>query len=396
MKMVYKFISLFELIIDMHELTLPVGPQHPALAEPFHLKFLVEGEKIKGVKLRLGYAHKGIEKELEKRDWVKATYLSERTCGICGNFHTTVYCQGVEKLAGIEIPKRAEYIRTIMCELERIHSHLFWFGMCAHEMGFDTLFMYAFRDREIVMEILEKIAGNRVHYCMNLPGGVRRDIKENLVPDILKGLDRLRERANYYLNVVKKDSVIRKRCKGVGVLEKKDAEKYCVVGPTCRASGVEYDIREADPYAGYKYIEFNMITSKDRDVLARILVRLQELVECCNLIEQALDLPETNLKVNIPKKIPSGEAVSHVEAPRGELFYYLKSNGTEFPERIKMRTPTYANWSAIEPMLLNHNIADIPVVVGSIDPCLSCTDRVTIVNLNTHEEKIVTKEQLWK
>ncbi len=382
----------------MREYVVPVGPQHPALKEPVHLKFAIEGERIKGVDVRLGYVHRGIEKALESRDYLKNLYLIERICGICSYVHTNTYAQTIEALAGFEIPERAKYIRTIVLELERIHSHLLWLGVAAHEVGYDTLFMYSWRDRELVMDLLEKISGNRVNYSMNTLGGVRRDIKEHLAHEIKAGMRTLRERTLEYVGMLGNDASVSARCKGAGVLQKKDAEKFCAVGPTARASGVDYDIRRDDPYAAYENLDFKVITDTAGDVYARVVVRMKELLESYSLVEQALHMPEGNIKAVFPRKFEPSETVSHTEAPRGDLFYYALSNNTFYPERIKIRTPTYANFPSLGPMLANHTIAEIPIVVASIDPCISCTDRVTILDLDTHEEKIVGKEELkcWK
>jgi len=382
----------------MSEYIVPIGPQHPALKEPVHLKFSIEGEKIKGVDVRLGYVHRGIEKALESRDYLKNIYLIERICGICSYVHTTTYAQTVEALAGFEVPARANYIRTILLELERIHSHLLWLGVAAHEVGYDTLFMYAWKDRELVMDLLEKISGNRVNYSMNTLGGVRRDIPKHLAHEIKGGMAALNKRTLEYIGMLANDASVSARCKGVGVLAKKDAEKFCAVGPTARASGVDYDIRRDDPYAAYESLHFKVITDNRGDVYARVVVRLKELLESYSLVEQALNMPDGKIKETFPRKFEPNETVSHTEAPRGDLFYYAISNNTFYPERIKIRTPTYANFPALGPMLAGYTVAEIPIVVASIDPCISCTDRVTILDLNTHEERMVGKEELkcWK
>jgi len=286
----------------------------------------------------------------------------------------------VESLAKVNIPKRAAAIRTILGELERIHSHLLWAGVAAHEIGFDTLFHYIWRDREHVMELKEKITGNRVTNDMNCIGGVRRDIPDSLLDEIGFVTQYVRKRTKYYIDVFLKDKSIEKRCSGVGVLKKKDAEILGAVGPTARASGVKYDVRTAAPYAAYDEAKFKVISDKGEDVFARAKVRLLELLESANTIDSLLPLPKGPLKIKVPKAIPVNEAISQAEAPRGELFYYGKSNGTDIPERIRSRTPTYANFPALKEMLIGDHIAEIPITVASIDPCISCTDRVTITD----------------
>lgn len=377
----------------MHEFLFPFGPQHPALKEPVHFKFEVEDEVIKAVSIRLGYAHRGIEKAFESRDYIKNIYLSERICGICSFSHSTAYAVTVEALAGIAVPKRADYIRTIVLELGRLQSHLLWLGIAAHEIGFDTLFMYAWRDRELVLSVIEKISGARVHYGYNCLGGVKRDLSDSAIADLKAMLSALRPKLLEQVSMFGSDSTVAARCKEVGILSEDDARKFCAVGPLARASGVSSDIRSTGSYAAYKYLDFSPVVEKDGDVFARVVVRLKEMLQSCDLIEQALDLPAGPFKVIFPRRMTRPEAVGHVEAPRGELFYYMRSNSTFTPERVKVRTPTYANFSSVESMLVGYTIAEIPIVFASIDPCMSCTDRVTLVDPSGNE-RIVRGEDL--
>ncbi|MFA5337573.1 MAG: nickel-dependent hydrogenase large subunit, partial [Candidatus Omnitrophota bacterium] len=230
---------------------IPIGPQHPALKEPAGFSVALKGEKIKGVDVRLGYNHRGIEKACEQRTYVQDVYLIERICGICSHTHSTCFVQGVEEIAGLAVPKRALYIRTIIGELERIHSHYLWLGVAGHEIGFDTLLMYSWRDREVVMDVLAMLTGNRVNYGINSIGGVRRDIDEAQIAQVFKAIDILEERTKYYIEVATEETTIIKRLSGVGVLSREDALRLGAVGPTARASGIDYDIRRADPYAVY-------------------------------------------------------------------------------------------------------------------------------------------------
>ncbi len=359
----------------------PIGPQHPALKEPGHFEFTVEGEIVKAASVRLGYAHRGIEKGTESRNWAQNLYLLERICGICSHIHATAYCLGVEQLAGIEAPPRAQAIRTLVAELERIHSHLLWLGVAAHEAGFDTLFMYSWRDRETVMDILETLTGNRVNYSANMLGGVKYDVTEAQADTIRHGLDYLEERTHYYLDVVTSDPVFVQRTRGIGVMTADRAKRLGVVGPTARASGITRDIRVEAPYAAYVDFPINPILAKAGDLEARFVVRLQELFECYRIIRCLLaDLPPGNLAVKrMPRRIKPGETVSRVEAPRGELFYFIKSNGTNMPERIKVRTPTLCNMASVLTLTVGHNLADVPMILVGIDPCFSCNDRGVIL-----------------
>lgn len=374
---------------------IPFGPQHPALKEPEYFMFEVDGEHVVNVKPRIGYIHRGIEKAIEDRTFIQNLYLVERICGICSHAHTTCYTQAIEEILGVEIPPRARFIRTIIAELERIHSHSLWLGLAAHEIGFDTLFMYVWRDREIIMDLLELVSGNRVHYAMNTIGGVRRDIGPEMVEKIKKGLEVLQERMKYYKKIVKTEPTISKRTAKIGILKQEDASALCAVGPNIRASGIKLDVRADDPYIAYDEIPFNVITYDGCDVYSRLLVRCDEVLESVSLICYALDqLPEGNIKVKVPKRIPEGEAVSRVEAPRGELIHYVKTNGTTKPERYKVRSPTLGNIPSVCKMLVGGYIADIPIVLAGIDPCFACMDRMAFVEVSDDKRWVWNSEEL--
>ena len=373
----------------------PFGPQHPALKEPENFLFEVDGDIVVNVTPRIGYVHRGIEKALELRSYIQDLYLAERICGICSHAHTTCYTQGIEELLGVEAPPRAKYIRTIIAELERLHSHSLWVGVAAHEVGFDTLFMYTWRDREVVMELLEAISGNRVHYAMNTIGGVRRDISAEETAKIRSSLDFFEKRVQKYLDVIRTEETFLKRTAGVGVLKKQDALDLCTVGPTLRASGVKNDVRADDPYAAYGEIPFKVIVDDECDVLGRTVVRCKEMLESINIVRYALDkMPEGSTRVRVPMAVPPGEAVSRVEAPRGELIHYVKSNGTTKPERYKVRSPTLANIPALCKTLVGAHLADIPIILAGIDPCFSCMDRMVFVDVAKDRNWVWTMQQL--
>ncbi|MFA6142800.1 MAG: nickel-dependent hydrogenase large subunit [Candidatus Omnitrophota bacterium] len=378
--------------MTMHKFTIPVGPQHPALKEPESFLVTLSGEKIMKFSARLGYNHRGIEKACEERTYTQDVYLTERICGICSHSHSTCFVQAVEEIAGAVVPNRALYIRTIIAELERIHSHLLWLGVAGHEVGFDTLLMYTWRDRELVMDILALTTGNRVNYGINTIGGVRRDLTSDQIKKTLNAMDKLEERTKYYIQIATEETTLIKRLSGVGVLSHKDAVKLGAVGPTARASGVDRDVRRDDPYAAYDQIKFKVITDNHNDVYGRTLVRMGELMECYNMIRQLLkNLPEGPITVKVPRKIPAGEATSRYEAPRGEDVHYVKSNGTEKPERVKVRAPTLANIQTVAKMLEDRQLADLPIVIAAIDPCFSCTDRLTVLKDSDSGKKRVMK-----
>ncbi|UCE29768.1 MAG: nickel-dependent hydrogenase large subunit, partial [Candidatus Bathyarchaeota archaeon] len=329
--------------------------------------------------------------------YIQDLHLIERICGICSHAHTTCYTQAVEEALKVDLPPRAKYIRTVVAELERIHNHYFWLGILAHEIGFDTLFMYTWRDREIVMNLLELISGNRVQYAMNIIGGVRRDIMPSLSSEIMKGVKILAERMTYYKKVCLDEKTILARCVNVGVLKAKDAISLCAVGPTLRASNVRRDVRADDPYAAYDEIPFHVVTYDGCDVASRIATRCDEVLESVKIIRYALEhLPTGSIEVIVSRVVPSAETIARVEAPRGENIHYLRSNGTDKPARYKVRAPTLANLPALCRMLIGGYVADIPVVIAGIDPCFCCMDRLAFADTNTDKTWSWEGERLRK
>ncbi|HVN66963.1 MAG TPA: nickel-dependent hydrogenase large subunit, partial [Candidatus Sulfotelmatobacter sp.] len=375
---------------------IPIGPQHPALKEPTSFSLALRGEKIEAIQVKIGYNHRGIEKGCEQRTYIQDLYLLERICGICSHAHSTCYVQAVETIAGLQVPKRALYIRTLIGELERLHSHLLWLGVAGHEIGFDTLLMYTWRDREAVMDLLALLTGNRVNYGINTLGGVRRDISKEQGEQTLKVVDKLEEQTKYYIQIATEESTIIQRLSGVGKLPQADALRLGAVGPTARASGISYDVRKDDPYAAYGELDFQAISDTHADVYGRTVVRLLELLEAFKIIRQVIkNMPDGPIAVRAPRKVPAGEALSRYEAPRGEDVHYVKANGTDMPERVKVRAPTLANTQAISKMLEDRYLADLPIVVAAIDPCFSCTDRaIEVVDLEREKSSLLNWEEL--
>ncbi len=379
----------------MSIIEIPVGPQHPALKEPIRFIFKIEGEVVVDVEPRLGYAHRGIEKLAETRTFIQNLYLAERVCGICSAAHALCYVDVVEKLLGLEVPERARYIRVIVTELNRIQSHLLWLGVLMLEMGFDTMFMYVWRDRERVLDIIELLCGNRVTYAMMTIGGVRYDITDEMKPKILRMLKYVEDRTKYYIDIVNKDPLIRDRTMEVGILPPREARELCAVGPTIRGSKIPFDIRKTAPYEVYSELDFKVCVHDACDSYARTIVRLEEILEACNIIRQCLEkMPKGPISKPTPRRYPPGEAMAQVEAPRGELMYYVKSDGKPKPYRLKIRTPTLANIPALCAMLKGCYVADIPIIVASIDPCIACMDRVMLVDENKGLIKIMAHEEL--
>ncbi len=374
----------------------PIGPFHPALEEPERFIVTVSGEEVVHVEARIGYNHRGIEWLGERRHYLRNVELAERICGICSGTHTACYCQAVEDLIGLEPPDRARYLRVLMLELERIHSHMLWAGIAMYEMGFELHFMHLWAERENVMDMLEALTGNRVNYAYLTPGGVRRDLDEKTRRIINERLPRVKRFLQNFMEVVTSDPTIRARSEGVGVLTREKALELDVVGPTARASGVDFDVRRDDPYAAYKELSWNVVTRKEGDVMARILVRLEEILESISMVEQVLDAlpggPIISGEYTTPE--PGAEAMGRTEAPRGELMHYLRSDGTDFPYRWKVRTPTLANVQSVPAILVGGTIAEIPVSLASIDPCFACCDRLTVVDARNGKVKVYSFDKL--
>jgi ech hydrogenase subunit E len=368
-------------IFTPEKFIVPIGPQHPALKEPGHFEFTVEGEVVTKASARLGFVHRGMEKGAEDRTWVQDLYLMERVCGICSHVHAMAFALGVEKLAGVQAPPRAQAIRELVAELERIHSHLLWLGVAAHEGGFDTLFMYSWRDRETVMDLLETVTGNRVNYSANVLGGVKIDVNDQQKDAIRKGMDFLEQRTRHYLRVVTEDETFLGRTRNVGKMSFEQADLLGAIGPTGRASGVQRDVRVDSPYTGYADFPVKMITATNGDLEARFVVRIEELFESYRVVHELVNkLPTGDLTVRVSRRIPEGETISRVEAPRGELLYFMKSNGSDKPERIKVRTPSLCNWASVLVTAVGHKLADMPMILAGIDPCFSCNDRMVTVS----------------
>lgn len=380
--------------VDYARLRIPFGPVHPALKEPVSLRVTVRKEEIVDVDIVLGHVHRGIEGLAENRNLVQTLYLVERVCGICSHSHTTCYVQALEEIGEIKPPERALYLRTLIFELERIHSHLFLLGVLAYEIGFDTLFMFTWHVRESILDLFEKITGNRVHHSMNTLGGVRWDVDQSMVEEIMSTMKNLHKYVQQIHDSFQDKSVEKRLC-DVGFLAKDEAIRLCVVGPTARGSGVDMDVRRDHPYAAYNDLreDFSVVVKEKGDVYARTEVRILELFESINIIQKILaKLPGGNIRVEdniikLMRRIPQGEAISLVEAPRGELLYFVKTNVKGGLSRLKIRTPTIPNVLGLKPMLVGCEIADIPVIIASVDPCMACANRITVVDAVTGEEE---------
>jgi len=354
--------------------TIPFGPQHPVLPEPIHFDFVTEDERIVEAIPSIGYVHRGLELLVEKKDFIEFVYVAERICGICSFMHGLTYCQAVEEIMKLEVPPRALYLRTIWAELSRIHSHLMWLGFAADAFGFESLFMHSWRLREKILDIIEETTGGRVIFGSSKIGGVRRDITNENLNRIVGLLLSYQKEITEITDVFLKDSSVQHRLKGVGIISADDALMLGLVGPTLRGSGVISDTRKLG-YAAFKNIEFQPITEKAGDSYARCVVRIKELFQSIDIIRQ---VSEKITAGPIEMKVtgtPNGEYFARTEQPRGEVIYYAKADGGKFLQRLRVRTPTFANIPAIVKTLPGSQLADVPVIVLTIDPCISCTER---------------------
>lgn len=353
---------------------IPFGPQHPVMPEPLHFDLVMKDETIVDAIPQIGYIHRGLELLVEKREYQDYVFVAERICGICSFMHGMGYCMAVEDIMKLEVPDRALYLRTLWCELSRIHSHLLWLGLAADAFGFENLFMASWRSRELILDLIESTTGGRVIFGSCMVGGVRRDVDADQFAHILSVLDSMKKELEKLCDIFMNDRSVRHRLVGVGVLSRKDAYELGAVGPMLRASGVAYDVRKRG-YAAYGDLDFKVITENSGDCHARALVRIGEIFQSIELIKQvAARIPQGELFVK-PVGNPNGEAFVRLEQPRGEVVYYVRGNGTKFLDRFRARTPTFANIAPMINVLKGSQLADLPNIILTIDPCISCTER---------------------
>jgi Ni,Fe-hydrogenase III large subunit len=368
--------SSHETVATPETFTIPVGPLHVALEEPMYFKIDVSGETVNAVDINAGHVHRGIEYLTTKRTIFQNVILTERICSLCSNSHPESFAMAAETIAGLEVPERALYLRVIAGEVKRLASNLFNVAILAHLVGYETLFMHVMEVREIAQDIKESVFGNRMDLGAMCIGGVRYDVDDEIATLLTRELDRIEPEVDRIIDTYRTNGSILGRTRGVGVLKREDALACGVVGPVARASGIDYDVRMVAPYAAYDRLPMTVHTLVDGDVWSRAMIRLAEAKTAIELIRACLrDLPGGPTHLDDRPDIPRGEAIAKVEAPRGELVYYLKTNDNPEPERVKWRVPTFMNWDALKYMLTGAKIADIAIIVNSIDPCVSCTER---------------------
>ena len=353
---------------------IPFGPQHPVLPEPVHLDLVVEDEVVVEAIPSIGFIHRGLEKLVEKKEYTEMVYVIERICGICSFGHGWGAVSVMEGSMDIEVPERANYLRTIWHELSRMHSHMLWLGLLADGFGFESLFMHCWRVRETILDIFEKTTGGRVIFSVCKVGGVRKDIDNETLKEISATIKALKVEIKEVGDVFIEDRSVMNRTKGIGVLTKEDAIALDAVGPVARASGVYQDNR-LNGKGVYDQLGFEPIIETGGDCYARTVVRIREILQAADMIIKAIEMiPDGPIDVPV-KGNPSKEFFLRMEQPRGEAVYYAKGNGTKNLARLRVRTPTNQNIPALVKMLQGCDLADDPVLVLTIDPCISCTER---------------------
>ncbi len=353
---------------------IPFGPQHPVLPEPVHLDLVLEDEVVVEAIPSIGFVHRGLEKLVEKKDFKQYVYIAERICGICSCGHGMGYCEAVENVMGIEVPRRAAYLRTIWIEMSRLHSHLLWLGLLADAMGFESLFMESWRLREKILDMFDLTTGGRIIFSVMCVGGVSKDMDSGMLKAIKDTVDDMEKDFRPIMETFLKDYSVCARLKGLGVLTRDRAMLLGAVGPMLRASGENYDARKLG-YEAYNDLDIQPVTAYDGDCYARCEVRLKEILQSFRLIREAIDkVPEGDISVPV-KGNPSGEFFARIEQPRGEAIYYVKGSGTKFLDRFRLRTPTTSNIPPMVELLKGCQLADVPLIILTIDPCISCTER---------------------
>ncbi len=362
------------------EMIMHLGPQHAMVPGPFLLDILVEGERVKKAFLDLGYIHKGIEKIMENRTWLQGITYTDRMCYVASLSNNECYCGAVEKILGLEVPQRAQYIRVILEELSRIQSHLIGTGeflTLVAGVGYAP-WQYMIMDREKIISLIESVTGARLTHTFVRFGGVRNDLPEGFAEQCKKVLPYMKSRTEEFIELFAQDPIYSARMENIGSITPETAKRMGVSGPPLRATGVAYDMRKEDPILLYPDLDFKVITGTRGDSADRIDVRLREILESIHIIEQCLDrIPSGPIKTEakIPKKVPAGEAYYRVEDPRGEMGMYVISDGGDKPYRVKVRGPFYATFQTLTPLLEGVYIADAVAIAGSMDGCPSEADR---------------------
>ncbi len=358
--------------------TITIGPYHPYLLEPSIVQLQVDDGKVANATVTVGFVNRAVEELMTTKTYRQDVFLAERICGICSNIHTLAFCQAAEEIMAIDAPPRARHIRTIFVELERLHSHYLSLALLAHALHDGVHFAKIMREREALIGLLERLSGNRVHYSVNAIGGVRRDLTEEVAAELRATLPQLQSLSDFVIDALDRTGALGAKVAGYGALSGAEAMALGAVGPTLRGSGIGSDVRREDGYAAYGGVDFDVVVETDGDVRARFMVRARETRESLRIVNQLLgSLPSGPLlgELKEPSLKERREVIGRVEAPRGELVYFIRSNGTNVPARVKVRTPTFANLGFLTRALKGEPAEHARAIIESIDPCLSCTDR---------------------
>jgi NADH-quinone oxidoreductase subunit D len=364
--------------LDTNELVINMGPQHPATHGVLRVKLKLDGEKVIGTECVIGYLHRGVEKIAENRSYVQFAPYVDRMDYVAAVSNGMGYCEAVEKLLGVEVPERAQYTRMILSELQRIASHLLWLGTHALDLGAMTPVFYTFREREEILKIFENYCGARLTTHAFRIGGLQYDLYDNFQADTLRFCDYLLPKIAEYEALLTGNRIWLNRTKGVGELKPKDAIALAVSGPVLRGSGVKWDVRKAQPYEAYAKVEFDIPTGSNGDTFDRYMVRMEEMRQSVRIIRQCVEriAPGPILgKVGKIIKPPAGEVYHSIESPKGELGYFVVSDGSITPYRVRVRPPSFVNLQALDLMVRGHMVADVVAVIGTIDIVLGEVDR---------------------
>ena len=364
--------------IRTEEVQVNMGPQHPSTHGVLRMILTLDGETVVEARPDIGYLHRGMEKLAERRTYVQYVTFTDRFDYITAMLNNAVYAMAVEKLLGVEVPERAEFIRVIMMELNRISSHLIFVGAYGLDLGATTPFIYAFREREDIMDLFDMSCGARLTCSYIRPGGVARDLPEGFDEKTRAFLKKMPARMDEIDDLLSKNEILIIRSRGIGVISPEDAVDYAMSGPNLRGSGVALDVRRSDPYSVYDRLSFDVVTQPTCDCLGRYLVRTGEIRESLKIVEQALDmLPSGEHTAKLPKalKPPAGEAYARVESSRGDLGCYIISDGSANPYRLHWRAPSFVNLAAVGQMVRGWKVADTVAILGSLDIVLGEVDR---------------------
>ena len=364
--------------LDANELVLNMGPQHPATHGVLRIKLRLDGERVLGAECVIGYLHRGVEKIAENRTSAQFAPYTDRMDYVAAVTNGMGYCEAVEKLLGVELPPRAQYTRMTLAELQRIASHLIWLGTHALDLGAMTPVFYTFREREEILNIMEKYCGARLTTHAFRIGGLQYDLYDGFEKDVLKFCDYFLPKIDEYEALLTQNRIWINRTRGVGVLTAEDAVALAVAGPVLRGSGIKWDVRKALPYAAYDQVDFEIPTGEHGDTYDRYLVRIQEMRQSVRIARQCVERLEPGPifgKVGKVIKPPAGEIYHSIEGPKGELGYFVVSDGTTTPYRVRIRPPSLINLQALDRMVRGHLVADVVAIVGTIDIVLGEVDR---------------------